>query len=133
MCSLIFGASHREAQRKALSKSKDLVLKIALNISSSAINSVNNNKRNFDDKQNIKICYCCGKSHQRRNCPAHGHTCRKCGCSNHHESVCRAKERTSDTGSKQNPKQKQKQSKKRFILWKLSHRKMIYTLFKELL
>ena len=69
VCSLIFGASHREAQRKALSKSKDLSVKDciehfvsfeatdnyhkALNINSSAINSVNNNKRNFDDKQNI--------------------------------------------------------------------------------
>ena len=128
VCSLIFGASHREAQRKALSKSKDLSVKDciehfvsfeatdnyhkALNINSSAINSVNNNKRNFDDKQNIiKNCYCCGKSHQRRNCPAHGHTCRKCGRSNHYESVCRAKERTSDTSSKQNPKQKQSKKK----------------------
>ena len=27
MCSLIFGASHREAQRKALSKSKDFTVK----------------------------------------------------------------------------------------------------------
>ena len=148
VCLLIFGASYREAQRKALSKSKDFSVKNciehfvyfeatdnyhkALNINSSAINSVNNNKRNFDDKQNIiKNCYCCGKSHQRRNCPAHGHTCRKCGRSNHYESVCRAKERTSDTSSKQNPKQNN--LRKRFILWKLSHRKMIYTLFKELL
>ena len=82
-----------------------------MNIGSSVINSVKNNRRNFDDKQNIiKNCYCCGKSHQRRNCPAHGHTCRKCGRNNHYEIVCRAKGRTSD--SKQNPKQKQKNQKK---------------------
>ena len=82
-----------------------------MNIGSSAINIVNNNKRKLDDKQNIiKNCYCCGKSHKRRNYPAHGHTCRKCGPCNHYESVCRAKERTSE--NKQHPNQKQKQSKK---------------------
>ena len=78
---------------------------------SSAINSVNNIKRNFNDKQNIvKNCYCCGKSHQRYNCPVHGHTCKKCGSNNHYESVCRAKERTSD--NKQHPNNNKNNLKK---------------------
>ena len=65
VCSLIFGASHRKAQRKVLSKSKDLSVidciehfvsfeatdnyHKAMNIGTGAINtnSVNNNKRNL--------------------------------------------------------------------------------------
>ena len=48
-------------------------------------------KKNFkDDHRDLKCDYC-GWSHKRgkRNCPAYGKTCEKCGGRNHFRTVCR--------------------------------------------
>jgi hypothetical protein len=38
--------------------------------------------------EQITNCRCCGGSHSRRNCPAYGKQCTKCGKPNHFEKVC---------------------------------------------
>ena len=42
-------------------------------------------------------CKCCGKAHNKRECPAYGKVCNRCGCKNNFESKCR-----SSWGSKSN-------------------------------
>ena len=100
VCSLIFGANHHEAQRKALNKPRDLSVKDCIDHfvsfeatdnyhksinTSVTVNSVQK-KQYYNDNQSlsnkptfIKNCYACGKSHNR-------------GRSHHYESVSRNKQ-----------------------------------------
>ena len=50
----------------------------------------NANRGSGSDRVETQCKYCGGK-HEKRNCPAYGKTCRKCGKKNHFEKVCRAK------------------------------------------
>lgn len=43
------------------------------------------------DGQNAYLCRRCGKTHQRRECPAWGQVCKKCNGHNHFASQCKAK------------------------------------------
>ena len=49
----------------------------------------NANRGSGSDRVETQCKYCGGK-HEKRNCPAYGKTCRKCGKKNHFEKVCRA-------------------------------------------
>ena len=42
--------------------------------------------------------HCCGKSHERGNCPVYGKTCDKCKGINHFKAVCRSKVTAAKTG-----------------------------------
>lgn len=109
VCALIFGASHKEAQRTALLKSKDLKVsdcvahftsyevndkqQIAIKASTCEAESLNvdkisNNNYQADSKF---VCWFCGTLHPRRNCPAYGHICKKCSYPNHYEHKCQNK------------------------------------------
>ena len=95
VCSLIFGANHREAQRKASNKSRDLSVKDCIDhfvsfeatdnyhksINTSVIvNSVQKKQYYIQSLSNkpkfVNFFYACGKSHNRGSCPAHDHTCK---------------------------------------------------------
>ena len=110
---LIFGANHRDAQRKALSKPKDIKLKdvidhfaafeatdayhklLSANNSSDTtdVNRIKktNNKIKSSSSTNFINCYSCGSNHKYGDCPAYGHICKTCGRRNHLESMCRSK------------------------------------------
>ena len=47
------------------------------------------------DKVVIKDCKYCGRDHEKRQCPAFGQTCRKCGVKNHFAVKCQAKSKVS--------------------------------------
>ena len=90
ICALIFGANHRDAQRKALSKPKDIKLKDVTDhfASFEATNayhkllSANNfsdttdvnrikkmhHKNKFSSSTNFINCYSCGSNHKYRGC-----------------------------------------------------------------
>ena len=82
VCSLIFGANHREVQRKALNKHGDLSMKDCIThfVSFEALNisvTVNNiQKKQYNNQRLTQQCYACDKSHNR--CPEH--TCETCCC-----------------------------------------------------
>ena len=127
ICALIFGAIHRDAQRKALSKPKDIKLKDVIdhfasfeatdayhkllsanNSSGTTVNRVQRTHHKHkpsssSSSTNSINCYSCGNNHKYGDCPAYGHICKSCGRRNHYESTCRSK---SDK-PKSNPKQKQ--------------------------
>ena len=79
VCSLIFGARHKEAQRKALLKPKDFSVKSCVEhftsfeindkqqnaIKSGAINVID-----FKPKHKQQNCWFCGNIHPRKSCPA---------------------------------------------------------------
>ena len=97
VCSLIFGARHKEAQRKALLKPKDFSVKSCVEhftsfeindkqqnaIKSGAINVID-----YKPKHKQQNCWFCGNIHPRKSCPAYGHECKKCGRTNHFERCC---------------------------------------------
>ena len=148
VCSLIFGASHREAQRKALSKSKDLSVKDciehfvsfeatdnyhkALNINSSVFTvSIITREILMINKTLSKIVIVVEN-------PTNDVIAQRMVI--HVENVVvliTTKVYVVLKNAHQIPVVNRILNKnnlrKRFILWKLSHRKMIYTLFKELL
>ena len=110
---VIFGCSHKDAQRTILGKSKDLSLNDCIEHiaryeatdkhmkdlsvmkkgSTATPVSVNNVQRK---------CYNCGKQHPRGKCPAFGHTCTSCGKRNHYESVCLSETKTDDVRRQSN-------------------------------
>ena len=49
---------------------------------------------------NNKSCKYCGKMHSKRNCPAYGKTCQKCGRDNHFKSVCRSTDKCNSSRSR---------------------------------
>ena len=71
-------------------------------------------KRGFkDDYRDFKSqqkCDYCGWSHRRgkRNCPAFGKTCHKCGGKNHFRTVCKSKESESKHYSRRSDRTKRK-------------------------
>ena len=126
ICALIFGANHRDAQRKALSKPKDIKLKDVIdhfasfeatdayhkllsanNSSGTTVNRVQRTHHKHkpsssSSSTNSINCYSCGNNHKNGDCPAYGHICKSCGRRNHYESACRSK----NDKPKSNPKQK---------------------------
>ena len=62
----------------------------------------NDDHRDFKGQQHDQKCDYCGWSHRRgkRNCPAFGKTCDKCGGQNHLRIVCKSKESESKHDSK---------------------------------
>ena len=61
--------------------------------------------KSFDDKRDTKdlqpqyTCNNCGKQHAKRQCPAYGQKCRKCGKLNHFAKYCRSKRTVQYVGS----------------------------------
>ena len=132
ICALIFGANHRDAQRKALSKPKDIKLKDVIDHFASfeatdayhKILSANNSsdttdvnrikkthhKNKSSSSTNFINCYSCGSNHKYGDCPAYGHICKTCGRRNHLESMCRSK--NDKPSHKSNPKHKQSDPQK---------------------
>ena len=132
ICALIFGANHRDAQRKALSKPKDIKLKDVIDHfasfeatdayhkllnanNSSETTDVNrikktHHKNKSSSSTNFINCYSCGSNHKYGDCPAYGHICKTCGSRNHLESMCRSK--NDKPSHKSNPKHKQSEPQK---------------------
>ena len=132
ICALIFGANHRDAQRKALSKPKDIKLKDVIDHfasfeatdayhkllsanNSSGTTDVNrikktHHKNKYSSFTNFINCYSCGSNHKYGDCPAYGHICKTCGRRNHLESMCRSK--NDKPSHKSNPKHKQSEPQK---------------------
>ena len=132
ICALIFGANHRDAQRKALSKPKDIKLKDVIDDFASfeatdayhKLLSANNfsdttdvnrikktlHKNKSSSCTNFINCYSCGSNHKYGDCPAYGHICKTCGRRNHLESMCRSK--NDKPSHKSNPKHKQSEPQK---------------------
>ena len=131
ICALIFGANHRDGQRKALSKPKDIKLKDVIDHfasfeatdayhkllsanNSSDTTDVNRIKKthhkNKSSSTNFINCYSCGSNHKYGDCPAYGHICKTCGRRNHLESMCRSK--NDKPSHKSNPKHKQSDPQK---------------------
>ena len=132
ICALIFGANHRDAQRKALSKPKDIKLKdvidhfasfeatdayhkhLSANNSSDTtdVNRIKktHHKNKSSSSTNFINCYSCGSNHKYGDCPAYGHICKTCGRRNHLESMCRSK--NDKPSHKSNPKHKQSEPQK---------------------
>ena len=102
ICALIFGANHRDAQRKALSKAKDIKLasfeaidayhKLLSANNSSDTTDVNRIKKTHHKNKSSSStnCYSCGSNDKYGDCPAYGHICKTCGRRNHLESMCRS-------------------------------------------
>ena len=61
--------------------------------------------KSFDDKRDTKdlqpqyTCNNCEKQHAKRQCPAYGQKCRKCGKLNHFAKYCRSKRTVQYVGS----------------------------------
>ena len=103
---IIFGCSHKEAQRSILNKPKDLSLKDCID----HIAKYEATDKHLQNLQNIKTggeatvnaihnkksCYNCGGHHNRGNCPAYGHKCEHCGKLNHLKRVCMSKSKPDD-------------------------------------
>ena len=132
ICALIYSANHRDAQRKALSKPKDIKLKDVIDHFASfeatdayhKLLSANNSsdttdvnrikktqhKNKSSSSTNFINCYSCGGNHKYGDCPAYGHLCKTCGRRNHLESMCRSK--NDKPSHKSNPKHKQSEPQK---------------------
>ncbi|XP_056000463.1 uncharacterized protein K02A2.6-like [Ostrea edulis] len=57
-------------------------------------------------KQKVKDCRNCGKTHDYKQCPAYGETCRKCGKLNHFAVKCRSSNKRTGASSKKTNKVK---------------------------
>ena len=123
VCSLIFGARHKEAQRKALLKPKDFSVKSCVEhftsfeindkqqnaIKSGAINVID-----YKPKHKQQNCWFCGNIHPRKSCPAYGHECKKCGRTNHFERCCINKSGKEAKTSSQKSHQKSKGDREQY-------------------
>nr|XP_006823887.1 PREDICTED: uncharacterized protein LOC102805367 [Saccoglossus kowalevskii] len=114
---LIWGSCHPDVQKKLIGRNEKLTLKDAIDVArsfeatnkqmrllasnqdySSPNKSVNTIKKyskpqSYKPQQQTKICNNCGKTHDisaRKNCPAYGSQCHKCGKMNHWQSVCKS-------------------------------------------
>ena len=92
ICALIFGAKHKEAQRRALQKDKSVkVSEIITHFTSYEYSDKQQNE--LKDKAEVHAvsaprCRYCDKSHARNRCKAYGHQCRICHMKHYFESVC---------------------------------------------
>ena len=95
VCTIIFGASHVDAQHKALLKDKTLTVKECIehfaSYEATDLYHKTIKSNHMHVNQVLRACYNCGRKHERGQCRAYGHSCRKCGKANHYEAVCMTK------------------------------------------
>ena len=108
---LIAGTSHKEIQKKLLSKDNKLTLE-------EGMREARNHEASIKHMEQLKItqgvtanissikdtkhssCPKCGTKHQRGKCPAFGAECHSCGKKNHWKKMCRSKREDNSTRSK---------------------------------
>ena len=109
VCGIIFGAAHRDAQRKALLKVKSLTVRDCIEhfASYEATDAYHKTIVNPTSVSAVyRNCFNCGSKHSKGKCKAFGHVCRNCGRSHHFESVCMSKSEKSSTNKQSQHKPK---------------------------
>ena len=91
VCGIIFGAAHRDAQRKDSLKDKSFTVSDCIEhfASYEATDAYHKTIVNPTSVSAVyRNCFNCGSKHSKGQCKAFGHVCRNCGRSHHFESVC---------------------------------------------